>query len=251
MEHPLLFLCYILQVLGIPSGPHYYEMANEYGNLARIFSPHMVHSYFVCLFLIIAIKLGVRRLEFIPRGAQNFWEFVVEIIYQYTYDNVPHEDAPGKVNLVPLVFPLILMFSLYILACNFLGLFPGFMSPTANLNVTLGLTLITIVYYHFLGLRFQGFKYFKTFLGPVPWLIPLMLPAEVFGHLGRILSLSIRLFGNLVSKELLLGILVMLAGPFLAPLPVMVLGVLVSAIQMLIFVTLSLAYFAGAVEEHH
>jgi F-type H+-transporting ATPase subunit a len=125
------------------------------------------------------------------------------------------------------------------------------MSPTANLNVTLGLTLITIVYYHFLGLRFRGFAYFKTFLGPIPWLIPLMLPAEIFGHIGRIISLSVRLFGNIVSKEILLGILTMLAGKFFAPLPVMLLGVLVSFIQMLIFVTLSLAYFAGAVEEHH
>ncbi len=251
MEHPLLFLCYILQKLGIPSGFHYYEMAQEYGKLALIFAPHMVHSYFVCILLIVLIKIGLKRMEFVPKGAQNFWEFVVETTYQFTYENVPHEEGPGKVNLVPLVFPLIMFFALYILFCNLLGLFPGFMSPTANLNVTLGLTLITIVYYHFLGLRFQGLKYFKTFLGPIPWLIPLMLPAEVFGHLGRILSLSIRLFGNLISKELLLGILVMLAGPFLAPLPVMVLGVLVSAIQMLIFITLSLAYFAGAVEEHH
>ncbi len=79
----------------------------------------------------------------------------------------------------------------------------------------------------------------------------MMIPIEIFSHIGRILSLSFRLFGNLVSKEILLGILVMLAGPFLAPLPVMVLGVLVCFIQALVFIVLSLAYFAGAVEEHH
>jgi len=250
MEHPFLFLCWILQKLGIPSGHFYYEHADKYGKLAQIFAPHMVHSYFVCLLLIVLAFIGTRKMEFIPKGFQNFWEFVLETLYNYTKDNVPHGEDHGP-NLVPWVYPLIVMFALYILFCNFLGLVPGFMSPTANLNVTLGLTLITIVYYHLLGLRFRGLAYFKTFLGPIPWLIPLMLPAEVFGHIGRIISLSVRLFGNIVSKEILLGILTMLAGKFFAPLPVMLLGVLVSFIQMLIFITLSLAYFAGAVEEHH
>ncbi|MFN3407162.1 MAG: F0F1 ATP synthase subunit A, partial [Caldimicrobium sp.] len=122
---------------------------------------------------------------------------------------------------------------------------------TANINVTMGLTLITIVYYHYLGFKYKGLSYLKDFLGPVPWLIPLMLPAEIFSHLGRILSLSFRLFGNLLSKEILLGVLTMLAGKFFAPLPVMVLGIAVGFIQTFIFILLSLVYFAGAVEEHH
>jgi len=152
---------------------------------------------------------------------------------------------------MPTVFPLITAYAFYILLCNLLGLIPGFMSPTANINVTLGLTLITIVYYHYLGLKYKGLAYFKDFLGPIPWLIPLMLPAEIFSHVGRILSLSFRLFGNLLSKEILLGILTMLGGKFFAPLPVMILGVAVGFIQTFIFVLLSLVYFAGAVEEHH
>lgn len=250
MEHPILFLCFILEKLGLPSGFHYYEEAAHYGPLGKLFAPHMVHSFFVCLLLIVLAYIGTRKMEFIPKGFQNFWEFLIETLYNFTKENVPHGDGHGP-NLVPLVFPLIVFYALYILFCNFLGLLPGFMSPTANLNVTLGLTLITIVYYHFLGLRFKGLAYFKTFLGPIPWLAPLMLPAEIFSHVGRIISLSVRLFGNLVSKELLLGILTMLAGKFFAPLPIMVLGVLVSLIQTLIFVLLSLAYFAGAVEEHH
>ncbi len=250
MEHPILFLCLILQKFGIPSGHFYYEHADKYGILAQVFAPHMVYSYFVCLVLIILAVIGARKKEFIPKGIQNFWEYTLEEIYNFTKENVPHGEH-GRPNLVPLVYPLIVMFTLYILFCNLLGLVPGCTSPTANLNVTLGLTLITIVYYHFLGLRFQGLRYFKTFLGPIPWLAPLMLPAEIFSHIGRIISLSVRLFGNLISKELLLGILTMLAGKFFAPLPIMLLGLLVSAIQTLIFVLLSLAYFAGAVEEGH
>ncbi|NPA39476.1 MAG: F0F1 ATP synthase subunit A [Thermodesulfobacteria bacterium] len=243
-------LCWILQKLGIPSGEYFYQHADKYGILAKIFAPHMVYSYFVCLLLIVLAIIGTRKMEFIPRGFQNFWEFTIEAIYNYTYDNVPHGEGHSP-NIVPLVFPLIVMFTLYILFCNFLGLVPGCMSPTANLNVTLGLTLITIVYYHILGIKFKGLSYFKTFLGPVPWLFIIMLPTEIFGHIGRMISLSVRLFGNIFSKEILLGILTMLAGKFFAPLPVMLLGVLVSFIQMLIFITLSLAYFAGAVEEEH
>ena len=250
MEHPILFLCLILDKLGIPSGWHYYEHADKYGVLAKVFAPHMVYSYFVCLLLIILAFIGIRKKEFIPRGMQNFWEFTLETLYNFTRDNVPHGEGHGP-NIVPLVYPLIVFFALYILFCNLLGLIPGFMSPTANINVTLGLTLITIVYYHLLGLRYKGIKYFKDFLGPIPWLIPLMLPTEIFSHIGRIISLSVRLFGNLMSKELLLGLLTMLAGKFFAPLPIMLLGVLVGFVQMLIFITLSLAYFAGAVEEHH
>ncbi|PMP94993.1 MAG: ATP synthase F0 subunit A [Thermodesulfobacterium geofontis] len=250
MEHPILFLCLILEKLGIPSGWIYYEHADKYGVLAKIFAPHMVHSYFVCLLLIILALIGSRKKEFIPKGFQNFWEFTLETIYNYTKDNVPHGEGHGP-NIVPYVYPLIVFFALYILFCNLLGLIPGFMSPTANINVTLGLTSITIVYYHALGFRYKGLKYFKDFLGPIPWLIPLMAPAEIFAHIGRIISLSVRLFGNLVAKEILLGILTMLAGKFFAPLPVMVLGVLVSFVQMLIFITLSMAYFSGAVEEHH
>jgi len=250
MEHPILFLCLILEKLGIPSGWVYYEHADKYGVLSKVFAPHMVHSYFVCLLLIILAFIGTRKKEFIPRGMQNFWEFTLETLYDFTKENVPHGEDHG-LNIVPLVYPLIVFFALYILFCNLLGLIPGFMSPTANINVTLGLTSITIVYYHLLGLRYKGIRYFKDFLGPIPWLAPLMLPAEIFSHIGRIISLSVRLFGNLISKELLLGLLTMLAGKFFAPLPIMLLGVLVSFIQTLIFVLLSLAYFAGAVEEHH
>ncbi len=250
MEHPILFLCVILEKLGIPSGWVYYEHADKYGILAKIFAPHMVHSYFVCLLLIILAFLGTRKKEFIPKGIQNVLEYSLQLIYNFTRDNVPHGEDHGP-NIVPLVFPLIVFYAFYILTCNLLGLIPGFMSPTANINVTLGLTLITITYYHFLGFRFKGIKYLKDFLGPIPWLAPLMLPTEIFSHVGRIISLSVRLFGNLVSKELLLGLLTMLAGKFFAPLPIMLLGVLVSFIQTLIFVLLSLAYFAGAVEEHH
>ncbi|MFN3504839.1 MAG: F0F1 ATP synthase subunit A [Caldimicrobium sp.] len=248
MEHPILFLCLILEKLGLFSGWYYYEEAEKYGVSAQIFAPHMVHSYFVIGIIIILALIARSKKEFIPGAFQNVCEFVVESIYNFTKSNLPHDKFE---KLVPTVLPLITAYALYILFSNLLGLIPGFMSPTANINVTLGLTLITIIYYHYLGFKYKGLGYLKDFLGPIPWLIPLMLPAEIFSHVGRILSLSFRLFGNLLSKEILLGILTMLGGKFFAPLPVMILGVAVGFIQTFIFVLLSLVYFAGAVEEHH
>jgi len=248
MEHPILFLTLILEKFGLPSGFHYYEHADKYGVLAVLLAPHMVHSYFVILLILLLAIFGTRKSEFIPSGAQNLLEIAIDSIYNFCKQNLPHDKVD---ELMPTVFPLITAYAFYILFCNLFGLIPGFMSPTSNINVTLGLTLITIVYYHYLGLKCKGLAYFKDFLGPIPWLIPLMLPAEIFSHVGRIISLSFRLFGNLLSKEILLGILTMLGGKFFAPLPVMILGVAVGFIQTFIFLLLSLVYFAGAVEEHH
>jgi len=88
-------------------------------------------------------------------------------------------------------------------------------------------------------------------LGPMLILAPLMFVIEVIGHLARVMSLTMRLFGNIFGKEKLLGILFGLAGLYLAPLPVLFLGILVSFIQAVVFMLLSIMYFAGAMEEAH
>ena len=88
-------------------------------------------------------------------------------------------------------------------------------------------------------------------MGPVWVLAPLMFPIELIGHFARVMSLSIRLFGNIFGKETVLGILFMLAGFYLAPLPILIMGILVSFIQALVFMLLSIIYFVGAMEEAH
>jgi F-type H+-transporting ATPase subunit a len=150
-----------------------------------------------------------------------------------------------------MMFPMLSTFALYIVCSNLIGLMPGFMSPTSNLNVTLGCTVIVFTTTHILGLKFHGVGYIKHFLGPIPALIPLMFPIEVISHLARLLSLSIRLFGNIMAKETLLAILFMLAGAYFAPLPILCLGVLVSFVQALVFVLLSILYFSAAMEHAH
>ena len=150
-----------------------------------------------------------------------------------------------------MIYPMVATFGYLILISNYLGLIPGFMSPTANLNVTLGCTLIAIVTYHALGIRFHGVKYIKHFMGPIKVMAPFFLIVETFSHAGRVASLSIRLFGNMMSKEMLLGLLFTMAGPYLAPLPIMLLGVLVCLLQAFIFVVLPVAYCAEAMGDAH
>jgi F-type H+-transporting ATPase subunit a len=151
--------------------------------------------------------------------------------------------------------PLIGALGAFILVANYLGLIPGFMSPTSNINVTVGCAITSWVYYHLQGIRAQGLLgYMKHFLGPpgVPVLmLPLMLVIEVISHLARVLSLSLRLFGNIFGEELVIAILAFLV-PFLVPLPMMALGLITGGLQAFIFVLLSVIYLQGAVvSEHH
>lgn len=238
MEHPLLFLTLLLDALGLPAhgGTSFLE---------RILAPYMQYSFLAMIICLVLAKMATSRLEMVPSGMQNVMEAFVggleDFITEQTHDR--------RKTLI--IFPVVATFALYILIANYLGLIPGFMSPTADLHITLGCTVISIVMYHALGFRFHGLGYIKHFFGPVPAMAPVMFPIEIFSHIGRILSLAIRLFGNMVSKEILLGLLFMLAGPYLAPLPIMFLGVLVCLIQAFIFMMLSIVYSVEAMSEGH
>jgi len=113
------------------------------------------------------------------------------------------------------------------------------------------MALCTFIFTHYLGVKYHGVKYVKHFLGPIPWLAPLFFPIEVIGHFARVLSLTLRLFGNIMGEDLVLMILLLLAGKFFAPLPMMFLAVFTSTVQAFIFTLLSMMYFAGSMEEAH
>ncbi|MCK5404843.1 MAG: F0F1 ATP synthase subunit A [Desulfobulbaceae bacterium] len=240
MEHPILFISIILEAIGMPV-PH-----GPIGDtlLSKLVSPHMTYTWFVMAFLIIVPKLTMGKMEMVPGKGQNFWEAVIGFMEGFMADNMGKEGAR-------MMFPMLATFAFYILVGNMVGLMPGFMSPTSNINITLGCTLIVFTTTHILGLKFHGASYIKHFLGPLWWLIPLMFPVELISHFARILSLSIRLFGNIMAKETLLGILFMLAGAFFAPLPILCLGVFVSIVQALVFTLLSILYFSAAMEHAH
>ncbi|HUG43660.1 MAG TPA: F0F1 ATP synthase subunit A [Acidobacteriota bacterium] len=148
-------------------------------------------------------------------------------------------------------FPLVGALFLYIIVSNLLGLVPGFMSPTSNINVTLSCAVIVFIYYNFVGIRDNGFgKYLAHFAGPSLIIAPLLFPIEILSHLARPFSLSVRLFGNIFAEELIVGILNSMF-PFLISIPVMALAVFASTVQAFIFVVLTMVYLGGAVEHAH
>ncbi|HIQ37246.1 MAG TPA: ATP synthase F0 subunit A [Desulfocapsa sulfexigens] len=220
MEHPILFISLILEKFGapIPHGPIGHTF------LEKLCQPYMTYTWFVMVFLVVVGKLTLSNVEMVPGKGQNFWELLIGGMYEFFEENMGSE-------LTEKLFPMICTFALYIAVGNLIGLIPGFMSPTSSINTTVALTLIVWVTHHIIGIRAHGMGYIKHFLGPIPVLIPLMLPIELISNIARLLSLSIRLFGNIMAKETLLGILFLLAGAYFAPLPIMMLGVLVSLDQ--------------------
>ena len=149
------------------------------------------------------------------------------------------------------LLPLAATVFIYIFVGNLVGLVPGFFPPTASINTTLSCALVVVVFTHVIGIKYHGAKYVKHFMGPVWWMSPLIFVIEVIGHMARILSLTFRLFGNMMGHEIVLAILFSLAGLFLAPLPIMALGIFVSFVQAFVFFLLSIIYFTGAMEHAH
>ncbi len=184
------------------------------------------------------------KLELVPGKVQS----IVELIFE-TFAGLAEEVMGERGRKF---VPLILTFFIFILISNALGLIPGLAPPTANLNTTLGLALIVFVTTHIIGLREHGIGYLKHFVGPVWWLAPIMVPIELIGHLARPVSLSMRLFGNMMGHELMVLVLLLLM-PYTYPLLAVVtaLGVLVVIIQAFVFALLATAYIGGALEEAH
>ncbi len=229
MEHPYLFLVKLFELIGL-------------GHFAQAY-PHVIYSWFTILLLIILAVLATRKIEMIPTKGQNFFEIVISGMEEFMVDVTGEE---GR-----WFFPVIATIFIYIATCNLMGLIPGFYPPTASINTTVSCAIPVFLFTHFIGVKYHGIKYIKHFLGPVWWLIPIILPIEVIGHLARVLSLSFRLFGNITGHELVLAILFMLAGAFFAPLPIMAMGIFVALVQAFVFFLLSTMYFAGAMEEAH
>lgn len=210
--------------------------------------PYVTYSW-VALVILIVIALIIRSsLKLVPRGVQNLVEIIIEELKKLAEDNIGHHWAPK-------FLPLISTLGMYILACNLMGLVPGFESPTSNINTTASMALPVFLATHYYGVKVHGIKYINHFLGPIRSIraLPLMLMmfiVELIGHLARPLTLSVRLFGNMIAKHKILIISAVLT-PWIVPVAILGLGVLVSFIQTFVFVLLTTLYLAGAVEEAH
>jgi F-type H+-transporting ATPase subunit a len=181
-----------------------------------------------------------------PGKLQIIFEDVVGIFISLLKENIGPKG--------PQYLPLIGTIGIYIFLANMISKIPGFMSPTSNINVTLGCALTVWIYYHVQGVKAQGIvaylKHFAVPPGSPVALAPLMLVIEIISHLSRVLSLSLRLFGNIFGEEMVVLILGSLI-PFLVPLPMMVLGIVTGTLQAFIFVLLTMIYLAAAVHTDH
>jgi F-type H+-transporting ATPase subunit a len=212
-----------------------------------------------------------RNLQLVPRGLQNFLEVVLEQFQQMIDDVMGPE---GRKYL-----PFIATLGLFILTGNLMGLVPGLVGVTGNLNTNAACAIAVFVAYHWIGARKQGLlPYLKHFAGPVPLpLKPLMFVIEVISHLARPLSLTLRLFGNIVGGHILLAVIFLLMTQLIlwalsGSVPGAIIGgtgglvtiaftvgflyplkILVAFLQAFIFVMLTMLYISGAIEEseHH
>ncbi len=211
--------------------------------------PHYVSYAFLASLLLIGLALIVRSsLKLIPSGAQNVVETIIEALLNLAEENIGHHWARP-------LFPLVGTLFLFILVSNFMGLIPGFMSPTSNINTNAAMAIPVFLATHVYGVYVHGFGYIKHFLGPIRsiFALPLMIlmfVIEFIGHIARPLTLSVRLFGNMIAKHYIIGVLAILS-PWVVPVIILILGVLVSVIQAFVFTLLTALYLAGAVEEAH
>ncbi|MEI6703365.1 MAG: F0F1 ATP synthase subunit A [Deltaproteobacteria bacterium] len=229
MVHPLLFLEFFRKLLA----PLHINASS---------ADAIAYTWLVILLLLVLSFLATSALKSIPGGMQNFMETVIGGIENMIVETMGEHGRP--------FFPLIATLAIFVLVSNLIGLIPGFFPPTANINTTAACAIIVFLSTHVVGIKHHGLHYVKHFLGPIWWLAPMIFFIEIIGHLSRPVSLTLRLFGNMNGHELVLMVFFALA-PFMVPLPMMLMGVLVSFIQAFVFMLLAMIYIQGSLEEAH
>lgn len=200
----------------------------------------LVAAIIVVLFAVLRPRLSMDR----PGKLQHLFEVIYTFLRGEAHDNIGH-DGPRFLPFIGTLF-------IFILFSNLIGIIPGFESPTMNPSVPAGCALLVFIYYNFMGFKQQGIgKYLAHFAGPMPILAPLMVPIELISHMARPLSLTIRLFANMLAGEKVTVVFLGLTY-LVAPAIFMGLHVFVSFLQAYIFVLLTMMYLSETVphEQH-
>jgi F-type H+-transporting ATPase subunit a len=195
----------------------------------------MVAFVLITFFLVVRLTLEVER----PKPTQQIAEMLLEFSNSQGDSIIGHGYEPH--------IPFVTVLFVFIALCNLIGLLPGLETPTAHPFVPLGLALLTFAYYNYHGVRAQGaVGYVKHFLGPVWWISPLLLPVEIISHLARNMSLTVRLYANMLASDLLTLVFFSI---FPIALPIVFLGLhaAVAMIQAYVWMLLALIYVAGAI----
>nr|YP_010716111.1 ATP synthase CF0 A subunit [Crepidomanes latealatum]WDE75846.1 ATP synthase CF0 A subunit [Crepidomanes latealatum] len=235
----------LYQVSSVEVGQHLYWQIGNFQVHAQV----LVTSW-----VVIAISLGLsvvatQNLQTVPTSTQNFIEYALEFIRDLTRTQMGEEEYRRWVPFIGTIF-------LFIFVSNWSGaLFPWriiqlphgeLAAPTNDINTTAALALLTSVAYFYAGLHKRGLRYFGKYIQPTP----VLLPINILEDFTKPLSLSFRLFGNILADELVVAVLVS-SVPLFVPVPMMLLGLFTSGIQALIFATLAAAYIGESMEGHH
>lgn len=226
-------------------GQHYYWFLGDYSVHGQV----LLTSWLVISLILFVGIVGNSNLQFIPTGLQNFNEYITEFIRDLARTQIGEEHYLQWVPFLGTIF-------LFVFVSNWSGaLIPWRLielpsgelaAPTNDINTTVALALLTSLSYFSAGLRKKGFSYFKRYITPSV----ILFPINVLEDFTKPLSLSFRLFGNILADELVVSVLIALV-PILVPVPLMLLGLFTSAIQALVFSTLAGAYIGESLEDHH
>jgi F-type H+-transporting ATPase subunit a len=244
LEHPLLLVDWVNALLApLLAALGYHPALGHEAIPNYLVMSGLIVLGFLVLGLVLRSRLSVENPSRVQIVIEDLVLAVVGILEQFL--------GPDGRKFLPLIGTL----GAFILVGNYMGLLPGFMAPTSNINVTVGCAVTAWVYYHMQGIKAQGiYHYVKHFVVPpgVPVFIgvAIMFPIEIISHTARVMSLSLRLFGNIFGEELVIMILGMIV-PFFLPLPMMVLGLITGGLQAFIFVLLTTIYIQGAVIVAH
>lgn len=236
----------LFDVAEVSVGQHYYWNIGNYSVHGQV----LLISWFVFAIIAMVSFLGNNQLQPIPeQGLQNLTEFFTEFIRDLAKTQIGPQDYKKWVPFLGTIF-------LFIFVSNWSGaLIPWHVieipngelaAPTNDINTTVALALLTSIAYFYAGLNKKGLNYFKRYIQPAAFLLPI----NILEDFTKPLSLSFRLFGNILADELVVGVLVALV-PLIIPIPIMLLGLFTSGIQALVFATLAGAYIGEALEDHH
>lgn len=234
----------LIPLAALEVGKHWYW---EIGNL-KVHGQVLLTSWFVIGVLVTTSVAASRQVQLVPSGIQNFMEFVLEFLRDLAKSQLGEKEYRPWLPFVGTLF-------LFIFVSNWSGaLLPWKLieipnselaAPTNDINTTVSLALLTSLAYFYAGISKKGLGYFAGYVQPMP----IFLPIKILEDFTKPLSLSFRLFGNILADELVVAVLVFLV-PLFVPLPLMALGLFTSAIQALVFATLASAYIHEALEGH-
>lgn len=207
----------------------------------------LVFGFLMILFLLVRSRLSVES----PGGLQHSFEAIEGFVLGQSREIIGHHSEPYT--------PFFAIIFIFVLACNLIGLIPGFESPTGIATVPLGCAICAFLYYHTQGFKHAGPKYLLHFFGPpmegMPLVVKilfamLMLPIELVSHFARLLSLTVRLWANIFAGDLITLVFFSMI-PIGVPILFSGLHIVVAVLQAYVFMLLSIIYVSGAVADEH